>query len=117
MTAPAAEHAPARRMAVAGTLLEVLAERRLDQPGRIERTSYGEGRAALLLRCGQLLGIGGAAVAATVGRRWGWAARAGGAGLVLGSLATRFGVFEAGRSSAGDPAQVVGPQRAGLTGT
>jgi DMSO reductase anchor subunit len=112
LSVPHAQQAPARRLALVGTAIELAAESRLDRGGRIERTSYGEGRAAKLLRAGRALALGGAAVVGTLGRRSVWASRIGGAALVVGSLATRFGVFEAGVASAADPAQVVRAQSA-----
>jgi hypothetical protein len=114
ITTPHREQAPARRLAVLGSALEVVAESRLDSTGRIERRSYGEGRAATLLKAGRALAITGALVAGTFGRRSVWASRSAGLALVAGSAATRFGVFEAGVASSGDPEQVVVPQRTRL---
>jgi formate-dependent nitrite reductase membrane component NrfD len=114
IAAPHREQGPARRLAVLGSALEIAAEHRLAQPGRIERRSYGEGHAAALLKTGRALAIAGALVTGTVGRRSLWASRCAGAALLLGSAATRFGVFEAGVASAADPLQIVEPQRARL---
>ena len=114
VTAPHREQAPARRLAVLGSALEVAAESRLDQAGRVERRSYGEGRAATLLKSGRALAVAGAVVAGTLGRRSLWASRFAGVALLAGSAATRFGVFEAGVASSADPEQVVVPQRARL---
>ena len=111
MLAPAAESAPARRLAVAGTILEVAAERQLAQEGRLERRSYIEGRPAGLLKAGRALGIAGTVIATTLGRRSAAAARLGGLALMAGSLSTRLGVFEAGQASAADPEQTVTPQK------
>jgi formate-dependent nitrite reductase membrane component NrfD len=112
--APHSEQTPARRLAVLGSALEVAAESRLARAGRIERRSYGEGKAAGLLKAGRGLAITGALIAGTVGRRSAWASRLAGAALVAGSAATRFGIFEAGVASSADPEQVVAPQRARL---
>jgi hypothetical protein len=114
--APHRDQAPARRLAVLGSALDVAAESRLARADRIERRSYGEGRAAGLLKAGRGLAIAGALVAGTVGRRSAWASRLAGVALLAGSAATRFGVFEAGVASAADPEQVVVPQRARLMG-
>jgi DMSO reductase anchor subunit len=111
MLAPAAENAPARRLAVAGTILEVAAERQVAQEGRLERRSYAEGRPAALLKAGRALGIAGAVIATTLGRRSSTAGRLGGLALMAGSLSTRLGVFEAGQASAADPEQTVTPQK------
>ena len=111
IAAPHSEQGPARRLAVLGSALEVAAESQLVQADRIERRSYGDGRAAALLKTGRVLALAGGAVAVTLGRRSAWASRLAGLALVAGSAATRFGVFEAGVSSAADPQQVVEPQR------
>jgi hypothetical protein len=55
------------------------------------------------------------AVAAVAGRRSRLVSGFSGAALLAGSLCTRFGVFEAGRASAVDPAYTVVPQRERLT--
>lgn len=111
VVAPHHEQAPARRLALLGSALEVAAESRLAQSGRIERRSYGAGRAAALLKTGRALAVAGGLVAGTLGRRSVWASRLAGVALLTGSAATRFGVFEAGVASAADPEQVVVPQR------
>ena len=116
LTTPHREQAPARRLAALGSALEVVAESRLGSTSRIERRSYAQGRAATLLKAGRALAITGAVVASTLGRRSVWASRVAGLALVAGSAATRFGVFEAGVASSGDPEQVVAPQRARLAG-
>jgi hypothetical protein len=62
------------------------------------------------VRRGERLGLAGAALGATLGRR----SRAAGAALLAGSACTRFGIFNAGRVPAADPRATVEPQRARL---
>ena len=100
----------ARRLAVGGAALELLAaevlERRLGDLGDV----YHRGRAKWLKRL-TLVGTGaGAALLATTRRRR--PAQVAGAMLLMaGAAAQRFAVFEAGVESAVDPAFTVGPQR------
>jgi hypothetical protein len=70
---------------------------------------YERGRGGVLIRAGEvvaLASVGGAVLARTPG-----AARWAGAGLMLSSLLTRFGIFSAGMASARDPRYTVQPQR------
>ncbi|GAB3933026.1 hypothetical protein GCM10027614_03230 [Micromonospora vulcania] len=71
---------------------------------------YRQGRSGRLVRAGNvLLGVG--AVAALLSRRSRVLSVISGAVLVASSVATRFGVFEAGMASARDPKYTVVPQR------
>ena len=74
---------------------------------------YRTGRPGRWLRAARWLTVGGAVLAAT-GRGRAAAAVAGTA-LMVGSLCTRFGVFEAGIASARDPKYTVVPQRRRLS--
>jgi hypothetical protein len=78
------------------------------------RESYDAGSAGQLLRAAEQLTVGGAAVAALLGRRSRVAAGAAGLALLAGSACTRFGIFRAGIASAEDPRYTVEPQRARL---
>jgi hypothetical protein len=60
-----------------------------------------------------MLSVAGVA-GALVGRRNRVMSMVSGLALLAGSLATRFGVFEAGKASAADPRDVIVPQRARL---
>lgn len=62
------------------------------------------------MRAARALSAVGAA-GALLGRRHRTVAAASGLALLLGSLAMRFGVFDAGRASAADPRDVIVPQR------
>jgi formate-dependent nitrite reductase membrane component NrfD len=113
---PADQTGPARRMAVAGAALDLVA---MDQLERSLGGTLGEplhaGRAGALLTASKALTLGGALTAALFGRNR-VAAAAGGVALLAGSVCTRFGIFEAGQVSAKDPRYTVAPQRARLEG-
>jgi hypothetical protein len=107
---PTHDAGPARRLAVAGALVELVAstamERRLgDEVGGPYRT----GRAGRLATAAKALTATGAVLAAVARRRA--VAVAAGALLAGGGLLTRFAVFRAGFESAADPAATVEPQR------
>jgi hypothetical protein len=109
---PVDRAAPARAMGVAGGLIEVVAstvmERRLDH--RIA-ASYEHPSVRPLNRGAKACALGGAAVVGLAGRRSRAAAAAGGALLMAGSVLERWAIFKAGKVSAEDPVQTIGPQR------
>ncbi|SFD98687.1 Polysulphide reductase, NrfD [Actinopolyspora alba] len=108
--APRSEAAPARRMAVIGSLGELLASRVLEQrAGRIAE-AYRTGRAGTTLRTARVLAAG-CALGALFARRSGSVAVLVAASGTAASAATRYGVFEAGRETARDPYYTVVPQR------
>ncbi|MFR9729775.1 NrfD/PsrC family molybdoenzyme membrane anchor subunit [Saccharopolyspora sp. MS10] len=112
---PTAEAGPARRMAVAGSALELAAEEVvLAEAGLIAR-AYRTGRPGRVLRVARALTAAGALAAAVGGHRRDVAAAAG-LCLLIGGAATRFGVFDAGCDTARDPAYTVVPQRQRLGG-
>jgi formate-dependent nitrite reductase membrane component NrfD len=106
------EHAgPARRLAVAasvleGPLIEVMI-RRVGNHGEV----YRSGAPAKLARVSRAGIVGGGALLWARGRRSRAASVLGGALLTAGAVATRWAVFRAGFASAADPKYVVGPQR------
>jgi Polysulphide reductase, NrfD len=110
---PAGDAGPARRLAVAGALLELGAgeamERRLGELGE----PYHQGPAGRLARAAKACTAAGAGLVGAAGRRRGLAA-AGAALLLAGSACERWAVYKAGFQSARDPKYVVGPQRARL---
>ncbi|MFC5927121.1 NrfD/PsrC family molybdoenzyme membrane anchor subunit [Micromonospora vulcania] len=109
IAAPAAEAAPLRRLALAAATVKLASGHRME---RLTLTSepYRQGRSGRLVRAGNvLLGVG--AVAALLSRRSRVLSVISGAVLVASSVATRFGVFEAGMASARDPKYTVVPQR------
>ncbi|MEU8166919.1 NrfD/PsrC family molybdoenzyme membrane anchor subunit [Micromonospora sp. NPDC049004] len=109
IAAPATQTAPLRRLALAAATVELVGGRRLERLG-LTGEPYRHGRSGRLVTAGRaLLAVGTAA--ALVSRRSRLLAAISGAALVASSVATRFGVFEAGRVSARDPKYTVVPQR------
>jgi formate-dependent nitrite reductase membrane component NrfD len=111
---PAADAAPARRLAILGGLGELAAttlmERRLGAP---VGEAYSTGAAGTYARLAKALTVAGTGLMAVAGRRRAGAALAGSL-LVGGAVAERWSVFRAGFQSANDPRHVVEPQRARL---
>jgi hypothetical protein len=105
-----AEAAPARRMAVAGAALELYGAHRAETRHGLLSEPFATGRAGRLLRAGRALTAIGVA-GALLGRRSRVATAASGVALLAASLATRFGIYEAGVASAADPKYTVDPQR------
>ncbi|UWP78751.1 polysulfide reductase NrfD [Dactylosporangium fulvum] len=110
IAAPVRESGPARGMAVAGVALELAATHRIETAHGLLSEPYRTGRAGRLLRAARALNLAGAA-GALLGRRSRVLSALSGAALLAGSLATRFGVFEAGVESTKDPRYVVEPQK------
>jgi hypothetical protein len=107
---PREQSGPALRMALAGTVLEGTAMQLIERRRGLAAEPYVQGRAGRLMRTAKALSVGATAVAVVAGRsRVGRAAA--GAAYVAGSVALRFGVFEAGLASARDPKYTVVPQR------
>ncbi len=120
---------PAVRLALLGAVTELYSERALAWRLGSTAEPYQTGKSGALMRTGQVLAAGGAALAFLTARRFGAGGCGGvvpsggngrrnraasalsGAMLLAGSAVTRFGVFEAGRASARDPKYTVGPQR------
>jgi hypothetical protein len=111
LVTPAAEAAPARRLAFAGSvaalgLLETM-ERRLGPLGE----PYREGDAGRFGRAAKALIGAGALGLAAFGRRSRVAAGVSAGAVLAGAAFERWSVFRAGFQSAADPKYVVGPQR------
>jgi hypothetical protein len=104
---PVDDAAPARRLALAGALAELVAARAME---RAVGGPYAGGRAGRLARGAEACTAAGALAALAGGRRRAFAVGAG-ALLAAGSLLTRFSVFRAGFESAADPAATIAPQR------
>ncbi len=109
VTTPTGQAGPARRLAVAGAVLERLAARRISRMG-LTAEPYRRGHAGRLLRAGRLLLAAGTA-GALLGRRSRAVSVLSGAALLASSALVRFGVFAAGVASARDPRYTVLPQR------
>jgi hypothetical protein len=102
---------PARRLAVAGVLVEgalmQLMELRLGTIGEV----YRQGASGKLSRAAKGLATAGAALLARRGKRSRAALVLGGAMVCAGELCVRWAVFKAGVQSARDPKYVVESQR------
>ncbi|MGI8993039.1 MAG: NrfD/PsrC family molybdoenzyme membrane anchor subunit, partial [Nocardioidaceae bacterium] len=107
---PAAENGPARRMAIAGAGLELAAAQRLKHRLGMVAEPYEIGRPGLLMRTARAMTAASAVVSLVAGRNRAVSVVAG-TSYVAASLITRFGVFEAGLTSARDPKYTVIPQR------
>jgi hypothetical protein len=107
---PTAEAGPARRMAVGGAVLELVAAEVMHDSLGIVGEPLRQGRPGQMLEASRWLTIGGAA-ATLIGGRWRPVAVLAGLAMNVGSVLTRFGVFEAGIESAKDPKYTVVPQR------
>jgi hypothetical protein len=111
MITPPAAAGPARRLGIAGGLLEVafvkLSQKRL---GKLASEPYGRGKAARFDKLSTVCALSGAGVLALAGRQRAGAV-VGGALLAAGSALQRFAVMEAGRISARDPKYTTLPQR------
>jgi len=106
---------PARRLAVLGAGVELVAKRqlikRLANPGPVSLSEpYETGRPGAVLRVGEALTACGLA-GALLGRRSRALSALSGAALLAASALTRFGIFEAGMASARDPKYTIVPQR------
>nr|WP_203705873.1 NrfD/PsrC family molybdoenzyme membrane anchor subunit [Asanoa iriomotensis] len=108
--APVREAGPARALAVAGAALELTATHGVEHRMGLLSEPYRIGKAGRLLRAARLLTAAGAA-GALLGARSRVVSTLAGAALLAGSVATRFGVFEAGKTAAEDPKYTVVPQR------
>jgi hypothetical protein len=110
MLAAPGESGPARRMAVTGAALELAAGQRMNRRIGLVGEVYRQGRAGAVLRGARALTCIGAGTALLAGRSR-TAAVVSGACLTAAAVATRYGIFEAGRASVRDPRYTVVPQR------
>lgn len=108
--APVEESAPARRMAIAGAVVDLAASRTMESDLDVTAEPLREGTAGRLLKAAKVLTASGAALAA-VGRRRRDVSAVAGVALLAGSVCTRFGIFHAGQQSARNPRYTVVPQR------
>jgi formate-dependent nitrite reductase membrane component NrfD len=109
--APTGEAGPARRFAVYGAVVELLASRRLHRRLGELAEPLETGRAARHVRRAHALTAAGALGMVAAGGRRRWVTVASGLALAAGSALQRFGILEAGRESATDPRYVVIQQR------
>ncbi|MBE7187557.1 MAG: polysulfide reductase NrfD, partial [Jatrophihabitans endophyticus] len=90
--APPDQAGPARRLAVVGAAVELVAEHRMEHSMGLAAETLHDGKAGGLMRASKALTAGGAVVVALLGGRSRIAAGAGGLALLAGSACTRFGV-------------------------
>jgi hypothetical protein len=102
--------APARRMALAGAAVDLVAAERITKKGLVAEP-YREGTPGTLMKAARNATITASAINLVAGRRSRFLSALAGLTYIGASIATRFGVFEAGRASARDPKYVVVPQR------
>lgn len=108
---PVAQAGPARRMAVAGAAMEIVAaEQILDRLGMVGEP-YRTGVPGRLMSVSRTTTAVAAVATALLGRRSRIVSALAGIACVSASVMTRFGIFEAGLASARDPKYVVVPQR------
>ncbi len=112
VTTPSDHAAPARRLLVAGALMELVATQRMEHSlGPLLAEPYGKGKAGRFKKAATWsTAIGGLLGAAFGGNRA--VAVVAGMAVLAGSACERFAVFHAGIESATDPKYVVIPQRA-----
>jgi formate-dependent nitrite reductase membrane component NrfD len=108
---PLVQAGPARRMAVAGAALEIVAAESLVKRLGMVGEPYRQGRSGKLISTARTMTAVAAGVTLLAGRRSRTASVLAGATCVAASVLTRFGIFEAGLASAKDPKYVVVPQR------
>ena len=101
---------PARRLAVAGAALELVAAGVMEHRLGYLAEPYKRGRAGALASAAKTLTAAGALTMLVSGRHRGGVLSAG-ALLLGGSLAERFAIFHAGLDSARDPRYTIVPQR------
>ena len=108
---PAESSGPARRLAIAGAVGEIVAARAMERRlGGLADPTAKTSRACSAGAATALTAAGAALLAAGRGRRGRTLA---GAGLILGgAICERWSIFTAGFASAEDPKYTVGPQRA-----
>jgi len=111
MLLPPVEAGPARRLAVAGALVELAVADRMVRRLGIVGEVYETGDGGRYDRISTACTAAGAGLLALGGRRSRVAAAAGGALILAGGLARRLSVFRAGFQAARDPRYTVEPQR------
>jgi hypothetical protein len=108
---PPAQAGAARRLAIAGALLELAATRAMEMRlGQLLGEPYRQGAAGRFTKLAKGCTAAGAALVGLGGRRRASSA-VGGALLLAGSLFERLAVYRAGSQSAADPKYTVVPQR------
>jgi formate-dependent nitrite reductase membrane component NrfD len=115
VASPLAQSGPARRMAVAGGIVELATGELMEKRMGLAAEPYGHDTAHRYMRAAKAC-TGAGVVLAAVGRRSRAMSAVSGAALLVGSACLRWGVFHAGVQSAKDPKYTVVPQRRRLEG-
>jgi hypothetical protein len=110
ITTPVANARPARRLALAGAVSELLTSEAMKRSLGDLGEPYRHGRARTLDTAATACTGMGAMLVATAGRRRRFPAVAGGLLVATGAALKRFAVFEAGRQSARDPKYIIASQ-------
>jgi hypothetical protein len=108
---PTDQAGPARRLALMGAAVEILAAQSILRQRGLAVEPYEEGRPGQLMRLSKAATSVASVATVLAGRRSRVASALAGATYVAASVATRFGIFEAGLASARDPKYTVVPQR------
>ncbi len=108
---PLGQAGPARRMAIGGAAVEIVAAESIIKRRGLAAEPYQIGRPGRLMRTARTMTAAAAGATLLLGRRSRLVSVAAGATCVAASVLTRFGVFEAGIASSKDPKYVVVPQR------
>jgi polysulfide reductase-like protein len=111
LVAPVSEAGPARRLAAAAGMIEILASQRLEHRIGLVGEPYRTGEAGRDLTRARTLTTAGVLGALVLGRRSRVAAAVSGAALLTAGFYERLGLFRAGVASAKDPKYTVIPQR------
>jgi formate-dependent nitrite reductase membrane component NrfD len=110
LAAPHAEQEPARRLAIVGSVVELVARQVLERRLGDVAEPYHQGKSGKILKAAEILTMAGAAGAALT-RRSRIGSALSGVALLTASALTRHGIFEAGMATARDPKYTVVPQR------
>ena len=111
VTSPVAETGPARLLATAGVVGDVVSMHRMKESMHpLEAEPLETGRPGSMLTWAERLAIVGG-IGTVLGGRNRWIAAASGAALLASSALTRFGVLHAGLESVKDPRRVIEPQK------
>ncbi len=108
---PLDQAGPARRMALAGAAVEIVAAESILRRRGLAAEPYETGRPGRLMRIARTTTAVASALNVVAGSRSRVVSAVAGATYVGASVMTRFGIFEAGLASARDPKYTVVPQR------
>lgn len=111
ITSSIADAEPARRLGVGGAILELISMKKMEDSMGIAAEPLKSGSGGQLLKLSKIFTIAGLIGTVSLGKKNKLISTLSGLFLVLGSICTRFGIFEAGQNSTKDPKYTVLPQR------